>query len=381
VRGLAVGFIALCACGRFGFESRHDNDGGDAAGGDIDGEVTPVACTPTRTTLASDATNASIAWSGTTFGVLWRATDSVMFTTIDAQGARGPTMTVHTGDMPSAGEVVARSGGFAASWYEFDTAQSRHQVGFALLDASGTTTASSINVRDNAAAAGFAVYLPIVPHTAGYAVGMTDMRSGGGNYSIYASPVTTTATKAGPDIPLVPGTRRILQDLVASNGSYIVAFTAGASDDLYLGRRGMDGTVIGTDVLVSTAVSSLAEIDVSDEVGIVWAETDRLRFARYALDLTPIGAWEVPDSVTVGSVNWPSIALAGANYVVTWIASPPSGDELQERTISSAGAQLATFGEPVDAGSGETTVQSAPGAHVTMWNDGITLELRIACDP
>jgi hypothetical protein len=381
VRGLVVGLTALCACGRFGFESR-DQSGGDGGGGggDADGEVVPVPCTPTRDTLATDATSASIAWSGTTFGVVWQAANSVLVTTIDAQGARGATMTVHSGDMPSAGEIIVRSGGFAASWYEFDTTQSRHQVGFALLDAAGGTTASSLNVRDNAAAAGFSVYLPIVPHTAGYAVGMTDMRSGGGNYSVFASPVTAGAAKAGPDIALVPGTRRILQDMAASGGSYIVAFTAGASDDLYLGRRGMDGSVVGTDVLVSAATSNLAEIDVAGEVGIVWAETNRLRFARYALDLTPIGAWDVEGSVSAGDVAWPSITRAGADWIVTWIETLNSGDVLHDTTISNVGAELATFSEPVPGGSGETTVQAAPGAHVTLWSDGTALELRIGCD-
>jgi len=346
---------------------------------DCDGSLDVIA-----TRVTSDAASsflASLAWTGTEFGVSW--TDNrdgnyeVYFARLSAAVARiGADSRISSTSVESWHPALAWSGaGFGVSWSE--GANNEAYTLFARIAADGVKTGSDLTVS---AVARSEHMSSLAWSGSQYGVAWTDTRSSG-QWDIYFQRVAADGTAVGSNINVTPNPNGSGESSIVWTGSqYGVAWhdNRDANWEIYFALLDANGATIGSHVRVTSNGSESKHPTLAwtgSEFGVAWTDLrDGANGEIYFARLSSAGVKDGGDvRITSDGARSaaPSLSWGGTHYGVAWEDERDGNAEIYFAWISPAGAKEGLdFRVTRDgAGSSWPSVAWSGASFYVAWHD------------
>jgi len=336
----------------------------------------------------------TMAWTGQEYGVTWSdwrlGWPVVYFARLDDSGNKigADTQITFQSNETDKTWIVWTGTEYGMVWQDYR--QTWFGISFVRIDASGNRIGEDVPVAGMTSTL-FDYQLPILVWTGQeYGVAWTDNTSG--NNDVYFARLDAQGNKIGDNVPVRNATGGASTgDLVWNGQEFGVVWTdhrQGSSEsEVYFARIGADGSLIGTEVRVTTAGGGSYSPSLAwngSGWGVAWNDnrdggTREIYFTRLDAAGTEIGSDIRLTNTSTNSSN-PRIEWTGARYGVTW----RRGTEQQFVHLDSSGNTLHT---PIVLGQESCSGYASPvwngAGWMFVWRDCGLDEIayvRVGCD-
>lgn len=301
------------------------------------------------TTDSAVSEMASIAWTGSGYGIAWHDNrDSsqyeIYFALADAGGNKIGSDKRITSAASSQKEPSLVWTGTEFGIAFDDYRNSNYEIYFTRLDSSGNKIGTETRITSNSQVQRY----PSLAWTGSeYGVVWQDYRDG--NYEIYFSRINADGTKNGSDVRISHSLGISYYPAIVWDGDgYGVVWQdeRDGNREVYFSQLDSSGIEIVNDTRITSNSSSSEYPDIcwtGNEYGIVWYDLRDTNNEIYFTRVSNSGM-EIGDDVRVTSNDqssiYPSIAWTGSEYGIAWQDSRDGNPEIYYGRISSTGSRL-----------------------------------------
>jgi hypothetical protein len=287
----------------------------------------PVLSDARRTDDPGNSTNASLAWNGDGFGLMWRDNRSgnydLYFARLDRYGTKiGEDIQVTDDPGGSLGGIPVWNGsGYGVVWP--DDRDGNYEVYFTRLDPMGNKIGVDRRMTNLAAESW---NLSIAWTGSEYGVTWRDHASG--YWVIHFLRIDALGNPVGSPVPVTAATYNAYHPSITWNGSeYGIVWQdqRHGQNEIYFVRYDSGGALVpGSEVRVTNNTSSSAAPKVvwtGEEYGVAWYDNAPGNFEVYFTRLDTAGlptGGEVRLSNATSLSEWPQIAWSGTRFGVIW---------------------------------------------------------------
>lgn len=314
----------------------------DCSDPDTKGDATRV----TDDSATSDG--ASIAWTGSNFGIAWHdRRDSsqyeIYFALLDSSGNKiSSDIRITSADSYQKEPSLVWTGTeFGLAWHDYRL--NNYEIYFARLDSSGTKIGSDTRITYYS---NNSQYPSLVWNDSGYGIAWQEKKDG--NDETYFALLNADGTKSGSDIRITDDdSNSRYPSLVWDGSGYGIAWEDDREGnyEIYFSQLDPDGTEVVDDVRLTNASQNSDHAAISwtgSEYGIAWQD---LRDGNYEIYFTLVSSSgvEIGDDARItndGFSMYPSMRWSGSEYGVVWQDNRDVNTEIYFGRISSTGSHI-----------------------------------------
>ncbi|HUT54184.1 MAG TPA: putative metal-binding motif-containing protein [bacterium] len=290
----------------------------------------------------------SLSWTGSEFGVSWQDDRSgnweIYFSRISAAGAKiGSDLRVTSDANYSQLPSLSWSGSeFGVCWE--DNRDNNYEIYFSRISAAGVIIGSNLRLTSHNGIS----YRPSLTWSGSeFGVSWEDTR--GGTWKIYFSRISAFGLKIGTDLRVSDSLGGSYYPSLSWTGSeFGVSWDdrQDGNDEIYFARLSAAGTKIGSDLRVTGDANRSGYPSLSwtgSEFGVSWFDerdgNREIYFARISSTGTKIGS-DIRVTTDVSTSDYPNLLWAGSEFGVSWNEHRDGNMEIYFTLISAAGTKI-----------------------------------------